>query len=824
MQAMVFLLPLFSLMKTRGIQFLRFVVVTLFVLTGVVSVAQTFTDVASEMNVSAIPNSLQYGSGMSFYDFNQDGWDDLSFTMVGDSCIFYINQGGTFQQTKSFVYGPGESKHLVWVDYDNDGDLDIAFTTFEGKYKLYQNDGNFNFTDVSVQAGLLQGNERYYGISFADYDRDGDLDFYVACYEQIGTEIDFSRLNHLYRNNGDGTFTNVTLEAGVGDGIRLSFKGVWFDYDMDGWPDLFVINDRVYKNSLYRNNGDGTFTDVSEEAGIQLGGQDPMTATVGDFDNDGDMDIYMTNTSSPFKRGQLLVNNGDGTFSQMAEEYGVDVFGWTWGAVWIDFDNDTDQDLYVANGHPNLGNFDIQNFFLENHGGLFFTDITDSVMLGGDVYRSYSNARGDIDNDGFYDMAVLNRAPHDVNLWHNSGNDNNFIKITLTGTASNIMAIGSWIRVFIDGQQYTQYTMCGENYISQNSQHHIFGLGQATIVDSVEVEYVLGHKDMYYNLDINTHYYFTEGETYHAEISPAGDVIICEGDSTVLDAGEHQTYLWNNGHTERYLTASNSGSFWVEVQNEFGVTSTSDTVVVTVAAEPFVQEIVSHPLCFADTNGTIQLINQTGPQAAEVNWSNGLTGATINNLAGGTYLYTFVDTNGCTSTGNVMLAEPFALSVQSFVSPEFAGDDGSIFLIINGGTPPYTVYLEGVEVSTNIQALSAGIYQLLVVDAHECTYTEQIEVSSLVSARQTYATEFVVFPNPVQSDQFVNVQVPSDLMNVTFTVYDARGAVVWGKESSHLARGMHRIELPVLSVGTYYLSLYSNSGLLTANFVVVDNK
>lgn len=773
------------------------------------SSGQTFFDFADSLNVSAIPNSMHYGSGCSVYDFNQDGWDDLSFAMVGDSNVFYLNQGGSFVQVPSFLFGPGQSKHLLWVDYDNDGHLDIAFTTFEGQYKLFRNDGNFNFTDVSTDVGLLQGTERYYGITFADYDRDGDLDFYVVCYEQLGTDADFSRLNHLYRNNGDGTFTNVTNEAGVGDGIRLSFKGIWFDYDMDGWPDLFVINDRVFKNSLYRNNGDGTFTDVSEEAGIQLGGQDPMTATVGDFDNDGDLDIYMTNTNSPFKRGQLLVNNGDGTFSQMAEEYGVDVFGWTWGAVWIDYDNDTDLDLYVAHGHPNLNVAESPNFLLENFDGLFFEEVTETVMGNPDARRSYSVNRGDFNNDGYYDMAVLNRNPDDVNLWMNSGGENNYIKITLEGTASNNMAIGSWIRVYIEGNQYTQYTFCGENYIGQNSQHHIFGLGTATAVDSVEIEYVRGHKDVYYNLPANEHYYFTEGDTYHASLSPSGIHLICPGDSIVLDAGEHHQYLWNTGHQERYLTVNEPGVFWFTATNEFNVMTHSDTLAIDIAPQPFIQEGLSFPLCHGESNGTIQLTNLSGVPASEVFWSpmDSLSGDSISGLSAGTYEYLFVDTNGCSASGSVQLFEPFAISVQSFVSPESGAGDGSIFLIINGGTPPYNVFLDEEEVSTDILGLNAGLYLLEVYDANLCHYAAEIEVPTIASSSNHSPDLFQVFPNPCKAGQTIRVNLPKTQEVSELKLVNSIGQAVWNTQFTTKERSQ-QIVVPKVGAGSYYFVFY----------------
>lgn len=750
----------------------------LVVANGYLSHAQQYIDIASEQGLDMSSNSLHYGSGVNFYDFDQDGWDDLTFGMENDSIRFYRNVNGSFQQMPKWLYGDGAIKHIIWVDYDNDYDLDLAVTRFGGSYKLYRNDGGWQFTDVSEEAGLLQLNEHHYGVSFADYDKDGDLDVYFANYEYNETGNYFHKINHLYNNNGDGTFTDVTNFAGVGDDVRLSFKGVWFDYDMDGWQDLFVINDRVYRNSLYKNNGDGTFTDVSETTGIALPGQDPMTATVTDFDHDGDLDVFMTNTDAPAKRAQLLVNNGDGTFSELSEEYGTDIFGWTWGAVWVDIDNDTDQDLYVCHGDPHPLQSIQKDFFLTSHNGAFFTNTTSLVIDQTINNRSYAVARGDIDNDGFYDLVVHNTEPYYPNLFHNSANANNFIKITLQGTVSNSMAIGSWIKVFVDGVQYTQYTFCGENYLSQNSQHHIFGLDTATTVDSVRIEYNLGHTDTYYNLAANQHYFFKEGETYQVDLGIEKSYHLCEGDTIVLDAGEHAGYLWNNGHQERYLTVSDSGSYFVEVQNEFGIVAVSDTIDVSVFPNPYPEPTIVSPACAGDSTGLIILQNFFGTPASQVIWDHGDEGVEIDSLWGGAFTFQFTDTNGCTASGEVFVPEPLPLSVLIFTFPEFMGNDGSLTLVINGGTPPYQIFLNDIPVANTTDTLSGGIYQLLVADQNDCIFTAEITIDSSTDVDEIDRPATKVFPNPVKAGNTVKIELnrPEDIARVE--IINSEGQVV----------------------------------------------
>ena len=189
--------------------------------------SQQFENIADSINLELnYTSSSLWGCGTSFYDFNNDGFDDVTFIKEDDSLHFYENNNGTLVKTTSFVYGEGEVKSVLWVDYDNDGNLDLFVTANNGPYRLFKNDGDYNFTDVSAQVGLDFSNSRTQGAAFADINNNGYLDFYVCKYEFGHTEQDIDKLNQLYRNNGDGTFTNITLSAGVGDSIRASFQAV----------------------------------------------------------------------------------------------------------------------------------------------------------------------------------------------------------------------------------------------------------------------------------------------------------------------------------------------------------------------------------------------------------------------------------------------------------------------------------------------------------------------------------------------------------------------------------------------------------------------
>lgn len=739
---------------------------------------------------------------MSFYDFDGDGWDDLTFVRENDSLRIYRNNSGIPEIIAINVPDLGVMKQALWVDYNNDGLIDLATTTFGGFFRLYKNTGDFQFTDVTESAGLLQSARKNYGISFGDYDRDGHLDFFVARYEYPSEPDELSYYNQLYRNNGDGTFENVTESSGLIGSPATTFAGVWIDYNNNGWPDLYVINDRdPFMNELYVNNGDGTFTESAAEAGALFVNGNPMTATVGDFDNDDDLDIYMTNIGN-IHATQLLVNNGEGAFDDLSADIGLQSNVYTWGAVWLDYNNNGLQDLFVATSPIGLQSPVFKDlFYVQQNDGTF--ELEQNLLSGLAPERSYATARGDWNNDFYYDIATHTINPYNTKLWLNSGAESNAVKITLQGTVSNRMAIGSWIRVYVDGQRYTQYTMCGENFISQNSQHHIFGMGNISMVDSVVVSYLSGHTDTYYNLSANEHYYFTEGETFQVSVSLGTDAVICEGDSLWLSAGDHHSYLWNNGYEGEELIVTEPGVYWVEVANEYGVTALSDSIVVNVAPVPFPNESLQTPLCAGDSNGSIALNNLTGSEIAQVSWSHGDSGPVIDSLPAGSYEFEMIDIYGCAVTGFLELTEPLAINVLTFVSPELSGNDGSIVLLVNGGTPPYSIWLDGVLTTNEMENLSTGYYEIMVQDTNSCTFQTEVFVDNVTSIDDG-ASGVRLYPNPVREKLFIN----SDREVRRILVYDFVGRKVLEKSGQNLST----LEMSSFPIGYYVVELFLAGG------------
>jgi hypothetical protein len=268
----------------------------------------------------------------------------------------------------------------AWADYDNDHDLDLLVADNSGDLRLYRNNGVGGFSDVGAGVGVA-GSGAWYGVAWGDYDGDNDVDAYT---------LNFSGPNSLFRNNGNGTFSEVAGAAGVADSSS-SRGAVWVDYNGDGRADLSVARDGA--NRLYRNNGDGTFSDLAPAAGVDHIGNGRTTSWA-DYDNDGDVDLYLTNVGADV----LYRNNGDGTFTDVTVSAGIwdNLSGFS--AAWADYDNDDDFDLYVANSDGSGGQL------YQNDGDGTFTNVTVSAKVDG--LLSFSASWNDYDHDGDVDLYV----------------------------------------------------------------------------------------------------------------------------------------------------------------------------------------------------------------------------------------------------------------------------------------------------------------------------------------------------------------------------------------------------------------------------------
>ena len=435
------------------------------------SAQDPFTRITSGAIVSGVNCTV-----LAWGDYNNDGFQDLFVsTRTGGSLLYSNNGNGTFSRVTTGPI-PADANNCfgaAWGDYDNDGFLDlfVAVNNF-GNDWLYHNNGNGSFTKITsgpVVSSGANGNN----CSWADYDHDGFLDLWVANSDQN----DF-----VYHNSGDGTFARVTTNA-IALKSGNSQGGAWADYDEDGLPDLFVS--RVNEpNLLYHNEGGGVFRPVTN--GIIVHDVSVGQGTSwGDYDNDGHLDLFVVNPNAP---NFLYHNNGDGTFTKITNGAVVTDIGNGHGCAWADYDNDGHLDLFVAN---RLG----VNFLYHNSGTGTFARVTGGVVPT-DTADAVSGAWADYDNDGFQDLFVTELGAFTNRLFHNNGNSNNWLAIRCEGRISNRSAIGAIVRVKATVQGKTLWQMRhisgGDGLGSQNDLRAAFGLGDAASADVVRIEWPSG--------------------------------------------------------------------------------------------------------------------------------------------------------------------------------------------------------------------------------------------------------------------------------------------------------------------------------------------
>ena len=484
------------------------VLIFFLIFSNIANAQLAFDDVAAQIGVNYSYGDSEYGGGVSFADFDNDCLDDITYTSENGVDIYFLkNTNGDFNLVSfSGISNTNKTKQVIWVDYDNDGDKDLFITALEGKNSFYINDGEMNFTDISSSIGIFQTDLFTYWASFGDIDNDGDLDLFISNLSPVDH-------NYLYRNDS-GTYVDITNSSGISLEGQLSFCSIFFDYDKDGLQDIYVSNDKEENiNRLYKNLGDGVFQDVSDfsNAGVDVSA---MSTTLGDFNNDGWFDIYITNT--PFSQissivgNVLLKNNGDGTFTNIATETGTSFDSLGWGSVFLDADNDGLLDLYVSSSLDGSAQFLSSAFYHQQNDETFI--IPQDIGFSSDLRESYSNAIGDINNDGKPEIVVVNDTENNF-LWkNNTSNQNNWLKVKLEGVISNRDGIGNTIEINVDGQSQYRYTLAGEGYLSQNSFYEFFGIGEAAEVDYVKVTWTAtGETETINNISSNQSIIIKEG-------------------------------------------------------------------------------------------------------------------------------------------------------------------------------------------------------------------------------------------------------------------------------------------------------------------------
>jgi len=510
----------------------------------------SFKEVAAEAGLSATTvfggkEANRYllettGTGVALFDYDGDGFLDV-FLVNGTTLegfpkgkepinhLFRSRGNGTFEDVtaRAGVGASGWGQGACTGDYDNDGHEDL-YVTYYGQNRLYHNRGDGTFEDVTARAGLLDKRTRWgTGCAFLDYDRDGRLDLLAANY----IDLDLARAptpdsglcrykgvkvacgppgltggkNVLFHNRGDGTFEDVSDKSGITKASGTYGLGVsTLDFDDDGWVDAYVANDSN-PSALYRNNHDGTFTDVAVTSGCAYSQdgkpQAGMGVAIGDYDHNGTMDIFKTNFAGD--TSTLYANSGQGFCDDrtFAAGIGVNTRWLGWATAFVDLGNDGWLDLFLANGHvyPEVAQLKTEAAYAQrkvvyvNRGNGRFEDVTEQLGAPATTPRAARGAAfGDVDNDGDVDIVISNvNAPPDL-FRTDTEAGRHWLLVKLTGTTSNRSAIGARVGCTAGGMTQWEEVRGGGSYISQNDLRVHFGLGETTKVDRLWVRWPSG--------------------------------------------------------------------------------------------------------------------------------------------------------------------------------------------------------------------------------------------------------------------------------------------------------------------------------------------
>jgi hypothetical protein len=512
-----------------------------------------FTDISQQAGITfkhvASPEKKyiveSMSGGVALFDYDNDGYLDIYFvnSLTVDlvksnqktkSSLYHNNGDGTFTDVavQAGVSDIGWGMGVAVADYNNDG-FDDLYVTCLGKNRLFKNNGNGSFKDVTDSAAV--GDPRWStGAAFVDFDNDGKLDLFVSNYVNFdvnhlpefgsGRTCQFKGVpvqcgprglpgagDTLYHNNGDGTFTDVSKKAGVSDPNGFYGLGIiCSDFDGDGWVDIFVANDST-PNFLYHNNGDGTFKEIGFAAGVAVNEngseQGSMGVTMGDYDHDGKLDLFVTNFADEYNT--LYHADGPDSFTDLSFKDQVAAVSLPyvgWGTKFFDYDNDGWVDLYVANGHvyPQLENYRQRSLVHRNNRDGTFAEV--AAELGSPLMEKRVGrgaAFGDIDNDGDVDMVIndLDGAPQ--LLRNDGGNANNFVLIRLIGVKSNRNGVGARLKVVAADLTQIDEVRSGASYISHSDFRLHFGLAKQPKINLIEVRWPSGVVDKATDVSVN---------------------------------------------------------------------------------------------------------------------------------------------------------------------------------------------------------------------------------------------------------------------------------------------------------------------------------
>jgi hypothetical protein len=518
-----------------------------------------FTDVTKQAGVNWVhDNALSserylpetVGAGCAFFDYDNDGWMDIYLVNSGPAdfftpskplrnALYHNNHDGTFTDAtdKAGVAGGTFGMGAAAGDYDGDGWVDLYVTSY-GRNILYHNNGNGTFTDLTEKAGVAAPGWSTCAVWF-DYDKDGKLDLFVSSFVEYNKQTTCGnnrlgqkfyciprvfkpRPSHLYHNNGNGTFTDVSEKSGITKSPGKSFGAVATDVNNDGWTDLFVANDTM-PNFLFINKGDGTFEEVGLRAGVAFSDNGSPRSGMGvdstDFDGDGWQDLFVANIDQELF--SLYHNQKDLTFTDEPGEIGAATRLLSgWGLKFFDYNNDGAPDLFLANGHPDdmvekmttRVKYKEPILMFENLGTKFRDVSAQTGSVFANSYPARGLAVGDYDNDGDLDVLISNNGEAPILLRNDGGNRNNWVGLQLVTTKSNPGAVGAVISWQVGARKFSRLKTAGGSYLASHDPREILGAGTNGKIESIEIRWPSGKFDKLTNVPMNTYVTVVEGE------------------------------------------------------------------------------------------------------------------------------------------------------------------------------------------------------------------------------------------------------------------------------------------------------------------------
>lgn len=608
--------------------------------------AQSFSNASS-----LLPNGYNSGNCVGFTDMNNDGYDDIVVLDQSKTIkVLYQDGAGTFEE---FDYGDVSSNNqwgMTIGDYDNDGHKDIfAGGAYDGVHvKHIDAVGVFSDFDLDNGSMFMQA------CNFADIDGDGQLDAF-GCHDDA--------LSRMWRGNGTALdydqelidLTSYDFSDYPNTDHSGNYGTVFSDFDNDGDIDLTIAKCRQFVNDpfdprrvnqIWLNNGDGTWSEVAEERGLVLNEQS-WTVDYADYDNDGDWDCFLTNHSTTMK---LLENDGSGYFTDITDASGLNFSGFALQAKLADFDNDGYVDVLVSGG--------IHRYFRNNGDGTFTEDNTFSA---GDTMHSF--ALGDVNRDGSMDVYASYgngyNSPDNGNddiLWVNTGNDNHWIAFDLEGIVSNKDAVGTKVVLTGDFGTMIREVRAGESYGITNTFACMFGLGDHEVIETATIKWPSGMETIIENPAIDQYHNLLEAPCMTSvELSYPSNLTLCPGESIEIAAtGDFVSYAWSNGSTEPAIMVGEAGTYSVTAYDADGCAAVSDMVVVDIITEAAPQVQVTGDLTFC-AGSSVEFI---GPNGDGWSWSNGETTQSIVVTESGVYSLALLD-----ACGNENQSEEFAVVV-----------------------------------------------------------------------------------------------------------------------------------------------------------------